>query len=166
MTGKRYGSTEHYEDKLERIMERFGASDFNYSVNRRECWVEFWIESEYFHLTHSVEKAQSNGQKINYGSDAFAQLVLGLEDLARISERGIYKITKWLAGMKFLKPPAMLPEFFEEMSFDHLPATLSEVKKQYYGLSQVRHPDKGGSEAAMDRLNKAYKQAQQYFEGR
>jgi len=36
-----------------------------------------------------VEKERKNGISLSYGSDAFAQLVLSLEDIARMTERGI-----------------------------------------------------------------------------
>ena len=48
--------------------------------------------------------------KMAYGSDCFAQIVLSLEDLARMAERGIYELQTWLSGMQYLPPPVVVPE--------------------------------------------------------
>ena len=97
-TRKQYASPESYELKLERVIERMGATDYNYNWDRHGAWVEFRLKGQLYRFDHSVEKAQARGFKLTYGSDVFAQLVIALEDLARIAERGIYEIRTWLGG--------------------------------------------------------------------
>ncbi|SHF53777.1 hypothetical protein SAMN02746089_02114 [Caldanaerobius fijiensis DSM 17918] len=53
-------------------------------------------------------KVKSRGIKLVYGLDAFAQIVLSLEDLARMVERGIYDLQtmgKWyeISASSFFK---------------------------------------------------------------
>lgn len=41
MAGKKYyGSAEEYEQKLERVMKRLGATEYRYDWNRKETFVE------------------------------------------------------------------------------------------------------------------------------
>ena len=102
---KIYSSPELYEDKLVRVMARLGIEegDYNYDWSRQECWVEFRYKGELYRFSHSVKNAQEHGISLQYGSDAFAQVVLSLEDLARMVERGIYDLSTWVAGMKALQ---------------------------------------------------------------
>ncbi|WP_291350400.1 hypothetical protein [Desulfosporosinus sp.] len=86
---KQYGDSDSYERKLERVMERIGVKEFIYNFDRFGCWVEFRYQNELYRFEHSIEKAKSKGINLRYGSDAFAQVVLALEDLARMVERGI-----------------------------------------------------------------------------
>ena len=78
---KQYGAAEIYEAKLERVMERLGVESFNFNWDRWSCFVEFRYKGELYRFDHSVEKAKARGIDIRYGSDAFAQVVLALEDL-------------------------------------------------------------------------------------
>ena len=97
---KIYSSPELYEDKLVRVMARLGIEegDYNYDWSRQECWVEFRYKGELYRFSHSVKNAQEHGISLQYGSDAFAQVVLSLEDLARMVERGIYDLSTWVAS--------------------------------------------------------------------
>ena len=81
-----------YESKLKRVMERLGITKYNYNWDRFEAWIEFTYKGTLYRFEHSVEKARKNGISLSYGSDAFAQLVLSLEDIARMTERGIYEL--------------------------------------------------------------------------
>ena len=38
---KRYGSSEEYVQKLKRVMDRLGVSEYRYDWNRTEPYVEF-----------------------------------------------------------------------------------------------------------------------------
>ncbi len=89
---KKYAELQTYEAKLERVMERLGVEKFDYDWTRRECWIEFWYRGQLYKFVHSVANAQAHGIDIQHGSDVFAQVVLSLEDLARMVERGIYDL--------------------------------------------------------------------------
>ncbi len=166
MTGKRYGATENYEDKLKRVMERFKAEWYNYDWGRHGGWIEFRIDGELYRFEHSVEKGKAHGQKLVYGSDAFAQLVLALEDLARLAERGIYSLKRWIEGMKFLPPPVAIPECFQKLGFESIPADIAEVTDRYKTLAKQAHPDTGGSNGAFIALQRATEDAKRYLEGK
>lgn len=165
MAGKRYGDPEEYEEKLKRVMDRFGAEEYNFDWGRTGGWVEFRIDGELYRFDHSVEKAKANGQKIQYGSDAFAQLVLALEDLARLAERGIYKIKVWIEGMKYLPPPLQVPECFRILGFQSVPEDVEAVTDRFRSLSREKHPDilkDDGS--AFKQIKQAAEEAKRYLE--
>lgn len=167
MSVKQYASTEHYEKKLKSVMERFGAEWFNYDWGRHGGWIEFRIDGELYRFEHSVEKGKAHGQKLVYGSDAFAQLVLALEDLARLAERGIYNLKRWIEGMKYLPPPVVIPQCFLTLGFQSIPADVTEVHERYKTLSKQLHPDMpGGNEEAFKAMKQATEDAKRYLEGR
>jgi hypothetical protein len=163
MTKKQYAAPEQYVEKLAKVMQRFGAEEYNFDWSRRGGWVEFRVDGQLYRFDHSVEKAQANGQKIVYGSDAFAQLVLALEDLARLAERGIYKLKTWIEGMRYLPPPEELPECFKVLGFERLPADAVAVTDRYRTLAKERHPDNGGSNEAFIALQRAAEDAKRYL---
>lgn len=165
MTRKKYGEPEAYEDKLAKVMQRFGTEEYNYDWNRGGGWVEFRIDGQLYRFDHSVDKAKANGQKIQYGSDAFAQLVLALEDLARLAERGIYKLQTWIEGMRFLPPPEKLPDYFKVLGFEHFPEDIAAVTDRYRSLAKQRHPDLLGDDGTMfKQLQQAAEEAKRYLE--
>lgn len=161
---KQYASPDAYEAKLARVMERMGATDYNYNWDRHMAWVEFRLKGQLYRFDHSVEKAKARGFKLTYGSDIFAQLVISLEDLARMAERGIYELQTWLEGMKFLPPPVVVPEYFKALGFDGIPAGVEEVKARFKTLAKQVHPDGGGTDAAFVRLQEAARQAIEHIE--
>lgn len=164
-TTKQYASPDAYEAKLARVMERMGADQYNYNWDRHMAWVEFRLKGQLYRFDHSVEKAKARGFKLTYGSDVFAQLVIALEDLARMSERGIYELQTWLAGLKFLPPPVVVPECFRALGFQEIPSDVEEVKARYKTLAKQLHPDAGGSEAEFIRLQEMTRQAVEQMEG-
>ncbi len=164
MAGKRYASADVYERKLKRIMERLEVSDYNFNWDRHEAWIEFRLCGELYRFYHSVDKAKARGVNIHYGSDCFAQLVLSLEDLARMVERGIYELQTWVAGMKYLPPAVEVPTFFRALGFTDIPSGPEEVKARYRGLAKQLHPDVGGEAEDFQTLQRATEQALRYFE--
>lgn len=78
-------------------------------------------------------------------------------------ERGIYELTTWIAGMKFLPPPVEIPSFFRFMGFVEVPAGPEDVKERYRVLAKQLHPDAGGTEEDFVRLKDAAEQAVRYF---
>jgi len=163
MTKKQYGSPDQYESKLARVMERLGVESHNYNWDRHGCWVEFRYKGDLYRFEHSVEKAKSRGVDLVYGSDSFAQVVLALEDLARMVERGIYELSTWVAGMKFLPPALEVPSFFKYLGFTDIPAGPEEVNERYRSLAKQMHPDQGGNPEDFKKLKDASEQGLQYF---
>lgn len=165
MAGKTYGSADSYEAKLRRVMERLSVKkgDFNWNWDRFGGWVEFRYRGELYRFDHTVEKARSKGVKLTYGSDAFAQIVLALEDLARMVERGIYDLSTWVAGMKFLPAPQQVPECFRVLGFDRIPGDADEVRARYKLMALSAHPDVGGSSEEFQQLTRATEEALKYL---
>lgn len=159
MKKKQYASPDVYEAKLARVMERMGAEDYSYNWDRHMAWVEFKRKGQLFRFDHSVDKARANGFEMTYGSDVFAQLVITLEDLARMAERGIYELQTWLEGMRFLPPPVEVPACLRTLGFDRVPTDPEEVKARFKTLAKQAHPDMGGSEDSFIRLQQAAKEA-------
>lgn len=161
---KQYAEPAAYEAKLEKVMQRLGVERYDYNWDRFSCWVEFVYKDGHYRFSHSVENAQAHGVNIRYGSDVFAQVVLSLEDLARMVERGIYDLSTWVAGMKYLPAPSDIPDCFRVLQFSEIPESAEEVNRQFKRLAKVAHPDVGGSEQQFVCLKEAYDQATRYFE--
>lgn len=119
----------------------------------------FACAGSFYRFEHTLEKAKSGPQPLTYGSDCFAQIVLALEDLARMAERGIYELSTWLEGMKYLPPPTVIPECFRILGFDTVPTATEEVRARYKELAKTLHPDAGGSNEDFKRINDAMQMA-------
>lgn len=145
-----------YESKLKRVMERLSVDKYNYDWTRQECFVEFTYRNQLYRFEHSLEKAKETGQKIVFISDLFAQLVMSLEDIARMTERGIYELQSWIEGMKALPAPTIIPICFQSLGFSVLPSSAEELKTQYRRMAKAMHPDSGGDTAAFIALKQNY----------
>lgn len=156
---KQYADAGTYEAKLEKVMQRFGADRYDYNWDRFSCWVEFWYKGQLYRFEHSIENAQAHGSKVKYGSDVFAQVVLTLEDIARMTERGIYELQTWVAGLKALPKPKMIPDCFKTLGFTELPSE-ADLKKRYRQIAKTAHPDAGGNTEYFMAVTKAYEEAE------
>ena len=155
---KQYAAPKTYEAKLEKVMERLGVESYEYDWSRFECWVAFTYKGQPYKFSHSVDNAKANGGNIQYGSDAFAQVVLSLEDLARMVERGIYDLSTWVAGMKYLPPAQEIEPCFMGLGFTERPNSAEEIKASYKRLAKALHPDAGGDEKAFISLTDSFNQ--------
>lgn len=164
MATKQYASGESYEKKLHKVMERLGVKDFNYNWDRFSCYVEFRYKNDLYRFDHTLEKAKTKGINLKYGSDVFAQVVLALEDLARMVERGIYDLSTWVSGMKYLPAPVEIPSFFQFLGFAEIPASQGDVDVRYKTLAKQMHPDAGGETEDFQKLKNAAEQAKKYLE--
>lgn len=162
---KQYADAPTYEKKLQKVMERMSASDCNYNFDRHGAWVEFRFKGQLYRFDHTKEKAAAYGINLSYGSDCFAQIVLSLEDLARMSERGIYELQTWLAGLKFLPPPVSIPQCLIDLGFEDIPSSEEEVKARFKLLAKKAHPDKGGDNDTFVKLQDIAKKAIDYMQG-
>ncbi|MHB1044262.1 MAG: hypothetical protein ACYC0Q_15730 [Eubacteriales bacterium] len=43
-------------------------------------------------------------------------------------ERGIYELSTWVAGMRYLQPALEIPSFFKVMGFTEIPAGPEEIR--------------------------------------
>jgi hypothetical protein len=162
-TLKQYGSADIYEKKLAKVMGRLEVDKFNFNWDRWSCFVEFTYKGELYRFEHSIEKARAKGLDLKYGSDAFAQVVLALEDLSRMVERGIYELSTWVTGMKFLPPPIQIPSFFKFLGFEEIPGNPEDIKERYRQLAKQYHPDCGGNEADFKLLQENAEKAIKYL---
>lgn len=156
---KQYADAGTYEAKLEKVMQRFGAEKYDYNWDRFSCWVEFWYKGQLYRFEHSIKNAQEHGSNVKYGSDVFAQVVLTLEDIARMTERGIYELQTWVAGLKALPKPKDVPECLKLLGFTETP-NFEELKSRYRQIVKSAHPDVGGDENYFLLIQGAYNQAE------
>lgn len=164
MAKKKYsGGFKEYESKLRRVMERFGVDKFHYDWNRSECFIEFTYHSQFYRFEHSLEKAAAHKQNISCVSDLFAQLVMSLEDIARMSERGIYELSTWIEGMKTLPPKKEIPQCFITLGFEDIP-TVAELKSRFHMLAKASHPDSGGDPVLFHLYKSAHTDAEKYLQ--
>lgn len=158
-TKKQYADVSFYENKLCKVMERLSVTEYDYNWSRNDAYVSFFYKGQAYRFEHSVEKVNSLGKmKLTYGSDVFAQLVLALEDLARMVERGIYDLSVWCAGMKFLPQKTELPQCFQTLGFyvnQDYPSE-KDVEDVYKALLKRVHPDNGGSTEEFIKIKGAY----------
>jgi len=163
---KQYAAPETYEAKLEKVMARLGVEEYDYDWSRFECWVSFVYKGQPYRFSHSVENAKTHGVNIRYGSDVFAQVVLSLEDLARMVERGIYDLSTWVAGMKYLPAGKVLEPCFSWLNFVERPASKKEVQDRYHKMAKRMHPDMGGDPAEFALLQENYCKCLDLMEGK
>lgn len=160
---KQYAEPAQYEAKLEKVMSRLGVDNYNYDWSRFSCWVEFTYKGQYYRFEHSVQNAQEHGNNIRYGSDVFAQVVLTLEDIARMTERGIYELQTWIAGLKALPQAKSVPECFKILGFTQMPHK-QQLQERYRQIAKTAHPDVGGSEDYFIQIQNAKEQADKFLE--
>lgn len=166
-TKKVYQTPDKYESKIPRIMERLGATEYDWDYTRHGAWIQFLYKGHTYKLEHSVENARKRGINISYGSDAFAQIVLGLEDLARLSERGIYDLGTWLSAMRLLPETSSTSkrEWWQEvLDLKSLEFTTMDLEMAYRDKAKIYHPDKGGSDEMFCKLQDARKCAYDFLE--
>ena len=109
---KLYGSSDTYLKKLKTVMNRLGIENYNLTQDLSGAWVEFIYHSRAYKFEDSFQNAAKHGQKVSYVSDIIARIVLSLEDLARMKERGIYDLDTLLAGFPALPTAAPIPDCF------------------------------------------------------
>ena len=163
---KLYGSQDTYIKKLKSVMGRLEAEKYEYNWDRFGSWVEFIYHGRAYKFADSIENAAKHGQKISYVSDTFARVVLSLEDIARMKDRGIYDLNTILAGFPALPEAAIdeVPNCFKVFGFDHVPVPKDEFIQRYKTLIKSAHPDTGGSEDWFITLHNAYEEGMTYFE--
>lgn len=163
---KYYGPAEEYEKKLDRVMKRFGVSNYKYDWNRESAYVEFCYKGQWYHFDNDFRKSKKSAEKshknITYVSDLFAQIVLSLEALARVTELGIYSLQFWIEGMKMLPPTTNVPACFAALGFDHIP-TEDELKQRFRARAKTVHPDAGGTAEEFEVLKRNYLECQSYL---
>lgn len=159
---KQYADASTYESKLEKVMQRFGADKYDYNWDRFSCWVEFWYKGQLYRFEHSIENAKQHGSDVRYGSDVFAQVVLTLEDIARMTERGIYELQTWVEGLKALPKPKDIPDYFKILGFNELPQ-LEELKARHRQIVKTAHPDVGGSAEYFLTIQTAFERAETFL---
>lgn len=163
---KYYGPAEEYEKKLDKVMKRFGVSDYRYDWNRESAYVEFCYCGQWYHFDNDFKKTKAAAEKthknITYVSDLFAQIVLALESLARLTEQGLYSLQYWIEGMKMLPAAASVPACFAALGFDHIP-TEEELKQRFRARAKTAHPDAGGTAEEFEVLKKNYLACQSYL---
>lgn len=164
MAQKQYKDASYYEKKLDVIMQRLGVEKYNYNWDRFSCWIEFWYNGQLYRFEHSKENAQKHNTNIQYGSDCFAQVVLTLEDIARMTERGIYELQTWVAGLKALPSRKEIPRCFIALGFQEIPDA-EQLRKRYLQLVKTAHPDAGGSDEFFIAIQKAKEEAERYLDG-
>jgi hypothetical protein len=165
---KQYANVQTYERKLDSVMARMGIEkdDYNYNFDRFGGWVQFKYKGQPYRFEHDIEKAAARGIHLSKGADCFIQIVLSLEDLARMAERGIYELQTWLAGMKYLPPPVIVPDCLRVLGFEEIPGSIEDVDARFRSLAKKAHPDAGGSKERFADLRTAADAALQYMRGR
>lgn len=101
----RYVEVKRYEEKLPRVMNRLGVDKYYHYYDSEGGTIKFIYKKETYIFEHNIDKAKARDIELENGDAAFIQLVLALEDLARLVERGIYDLQSWIEGMKMLPAP-------------------------------------------------------------
>ncbi|HAU85206.1 MAG TPA: hypothetical protein DCW90_06805 [Lachnospiraceae bacterium] len=149
-----YKGTEYYIEKLNKVMLRLNVTDYDYNWDKDSAYIKFTYKGEFYKFDHK----STLENKLTYGTDCFAQLVLTLEDLARMSERNIYDFSVWISGMKYLPEKKLLPQCFLNLGFKYDYPSREELDKAYKELLKIVHPDNGGSGESFISLKKSYEE--------
>lgn len=158
---RRYsGTPEFYRKKLDKVMEGLGMKREHYDL-KYDPWEGARLDFTYKGVTRRLERLLD--KDLQFGSDALAQITLTMEKFLWMKRENIFDLEVAAAGLPQLMPA--VPDFFREMDFQEIPANVGEVVQRYRLLANERHPDKGGSNEAMVRLNRARDQALAYFDG-
>ena len=152
---KRY-NTEVYEKKLGTVMARLGIDIYDYDYTRRAAWVTFTYKGQEYRFEHSIDSAAAHGHPLFYGSDAFCQIVLTLEDLARASNRGIYDLQTWIEGiLKPLPCHVPIPGSFATLGLTQTGTTAEDVQKAFRTAAMKVDQTNGAGSEEIRRLLEA-----------
>jgi hypothetical protein len=160
---KKYDPAQDYEKKLGRVMERFGAQEWDWNWDRHSSWVKFKYKGDWYQFDYTIDTARSKGKNLSFGSDCFAKIVLTLERLALMVEDGIYDLQRWVKDMKALPAAIELPSFLKFLGFVDIPKSEDEIKAKYKEMAMIMHPDKGGDREDFMKLQQAYEKSLTYI---
>ena len=148
----KYNGVEYYIDKLSKVMKRLLIDNYEYNWDKDSAFIKFTYKGQFYKFDHKA----TGENKLTYGTDCFAQLVLTLEDLARMSERNIYDFSVWISAMKYLPEKILLPECFQDLGFKYDYPSKDELDKAYKELLKIVHPDNGGNDDSFIKLKESY----------
>lgn len=140
-------------------MKNLKVNEYEYNWDRYSSWIEFQYKDNLYRLEHSIDKARLQGIIMQYGSEAFTQIVLALEDISRAINRGIYDLDTWLSGVKL--PPKSLKScrFLETLGFTRQPSSVDEIWEQYHKRINDLKPEENGSHLTAKMLKEAAEKA-------
>lgn len=121
MGNKKYADMNFYENKLNNIMDKLKITKFFYKWTKEDAIIKFKYKNKWYQLTQTMNNANEhrhNNDKIIYGSDLFAQLVLVLENLSIIYDYNICNFTDWISHLE-LKYDNNLPDCFRKIGFNN-----------------------------------------------
>lgn len=154
---KRY-NTAIYEKKLGTVMTRLGIEKYDYDYTRRAAWVTFTYKGQEYRFEHSIDSAVAHGHPLSYGSDAFCQIVLTLEDLARASNRGIYDLQTWVEGiLKSLPCHVSIPKCFAALGLSQTDVATEAIEKAFRTAAMKVDQTNGAGSEEIRRLLEAKK---------
>lgn len=119
MGNKKYADMKFYENKLNNIMNKMNIEKFFYKWTKEDAYVKFKYKNKWYQIDHTLEKANKhrpNNDKIVYGSDLFAQIVLVIENLSIINDYSILGFSQWISNFE-IKYDNTLPECFRKLGF-------------------------------------------------
>ncbi|UNC92978.1 J domain-containing protein [Candidatus Contubernalis alkaliaceticus] len=154
-----------YEKKLDRIMKNLKINKYDYNWDRYGSWIQFHYKEDLYRLEHNIEKARIQGIIIHYGSEAFAQIVLALEDLYKVINRGIYNLDTWLSGMRLPSEINNTNEYYELLGFTQKPSSVNEIWEQYHKRIKNLDLDNNGTKPAAEALKEAAERAVEQLTG-
>ena len=148
----KYNGAEYYIDKLSKVMKRLSINEYEYNWDKDSAFIKFVYKGQFYKFDHKATEEN----KLTYGTDCLAQLVLTLEDLARMSERKIYDFAVWISAMKYLPEKTLLPKCFQDLGFKYDYPSRMELDKAYKELLKIVHPDNGGNNSSFIKLRESY----------
>jgi hypothetical protein len=149
-------------------MKRLGVAENEYSFDRdlrNGGLIQFFYNGRNWSYERTKDMMLKHGIHLKSGKEAWAQLVLGLQDLVRLHERKVFDFTAGaVVGLKALPPP--LPECFRVMDFNSIPDGFDQVEQRFKDLSKVRHSDILKDDGtAFKKLKQAKDDCERYFGG-
>lgn len=165
---KKYADKNYYQSKLEKIMIKLKAEKYNYHWSDKDAYIRFKYKGKWYELKHTLENAnkyRTSDNKLKYGSDIFAQLVLTLEDLQRMDEYNIYDLSDWLSKMQvYFKNE--LPDCFQKLGFiGYVIPTEEQINTRFLEFMRVLKPENYfGDNDKYEELKEIKKECLKYIE--
>lgn len=162
---KKYSDVKFFINKLNNVFKKLNIEKFRYKYGNDFAFVNFNIDKSWYQINHSTKNADKNTKSLA-GSDMFAEIVLSIEELSHLQDRGICSFQDIVSVFELKAGAVKLPDCFKKLGFDgrYMPSK-KHVDYKYNDLAKVLHPDSAfGDMEKFNELNTAKEECYKFLE--